>query len=92
MFAPFSRFNGRDPAPEGTEGDFVRELRVEQAREPRSRRLELVLAICWVLVIAKCFAVHWAVKHYAVPFNAWWLIGPTLAFATLCTWIYWRRD
>jgi hypothetical protein len=27
-----------------------------------------------------------------VPFNPWWLIGPTVAFASLCTWLYWRRD
>jgi hypothetical protein len=92
MFAPLSRFNPRRPDPDEIEGAFVHGVRIEHPREPRSRRLELVLAICWVLVLAKCAAVHWAVKHYAVPFNAWWLIGPTLAFASLCTLVYWRRD
>lgn len=61
-------------------------------REPRSRRSELVLAIGWLLVLAKSAAVHWACRTYAVPFDPWWIIGPTFAFATLCTWLYLRRD
>jgi hypothetical protein len=64
----------------------------EGSGEPRSRRVELVLAIGWVLVLIKSVVVHWACEHYGVPFNAWWLIGPTLVFAALCTWLYWRRD
>jgi hypothetical protein len=92
MFAPLSRFFNRSPDPAEIEHPFVQELRVEHAREPRSRRLERVLAIGWMLVLAKCVAVYWACRVYSVPFNPWWLIGPTLAFATLCTWIYWRRD
>lgn len=62
------------------------------AREPRSRRSELVLALGWALVLLKCAAVWWACRHYPVPFSAWWLILPTLLFASLCTWIYVRRD
>lgn len=92
MFAPFFRFTTRTPDPEEFEHPFVRELRVEHPREPRSRRLEFALIVGWALVIAKCAAVWWLCRTYAVPFNAWWLIGPTLAFATLCTLLYWRRD
>ena len=92
MFAPLARFFARRPDPAETDRAFVRAVRVEHAREPRSRRLELVLALGWVLVIAKSAAVHWACRAYAVPFNAWWLIGPTLVFAALCTALYWRRD
>jgi hypothetical protein len=92
MFAPFSRFRQRLPDPAEAEHAFVQEVNVGHAREPRSRRLEVVLAIGWVLVLAKCVAVWWACRAYAVPFNPWWLIGPTLAFASLCTWVYWRRD
>jgi hypothetical protein len=92
MFAPLSRFSSRRPDPDEIDAAFVRGVRIEHPREPRSRRLELVLAICWVLVIAKCVTVHWACRTYAVPFNPWWLIGPTLAFAGLCTLVYWRRD
>jgi hypothetical protein len=90
MFAPLSRFFRR-PDPTAVEHAFVRGLRVDHAREVRSRRLERVLALGWVLVLLKSVLVHWAVSHYQVPFNAWWLIGPTFAFAALCTWLYWRR-
>ena len=92
MFAPFSRFPGRQPDPDDTGGDFVHELRVEHPREPRSRRLELVLAVGWLLILLKCAAIYWACHRYQVPISPWWLIVPTLAFATLCTVVYWRRD
>ena len=92
MFAPLSRFFHRQPDPTEIDQAFVKEVRVEHPREPRSRRAEIVIAVGWVLVAAKCVAVHWACKRYHVPFNPWWLIGPTLAFATLCTLVYWRRD
>lgn len=92
MFAPLSRFFHRQPDPDELERAFVRELRVEHPREPRSRRVELVLAVCWLLIAAKCALIHWACHHYRVPINPWWLIGPTLAFAALCTAVYWRRD
>lgn len=92
MFAPLTRFFARRLDPAENEHDFVRGLRVEHPREPRSRRSELILAIGWVLILAKCVALHWLIRAYAVPIHPWWLIGPTLAFATLCTWLYWRRD
>ena len=92
MFAPLSRFFARRPDPHEVDRAFVRELRIEQPREPRSRRLELILAVCWVLVIAKSAAIYWACHHYAVPVSPWWVILPTLFFAGVCTLLYWRRD
>lgn len=92
MFAPLSRFLHRQPDPSESELAFVEELHVEHPREPRSRRLELVLAVCWVLILAKCAVIYWACHRYQVPISPWWLIGPTLAFAALCTVVYWRRD
>ena len=62
------------------------------SREPRSRRSELVLIVGWLLVFAKIAAVRWACRAYAVPIDPWWIIGPTLLFAALCTWLYVRRD
>jgi hypothetical protein len=90
MFAPLSHFPRRDP--DEIESPLIQETRVEHPREPRSRKLELVLAVCWVLVIAKCAFVYWACLRYEVPISPWWIIGPTLAFASLCTLVYWRRD
>lgn len=93
MFAPLSRFFHRQPDPSEAEQAFVRELRVEHAREPRSRRSEIVLIVGWVLILAKCGAIWWICRVYPeVKVGPWWLIGPTLAFATLCTVLYWRRD
>lgn len=63
-----------------------------QTRAPRNRRSEIVLAVGWALVLAKCLTISWAIRAYSVPIHPWWLIGPTLAFAALCTWLYWRRD
>lgn len=65
------------------------------AREPRDRRSELVLTIGWALVLIKCAVVWWICRH--VPsvrenIGAGWVIVPTLLFASLCTWVYVRRD
>jgi hypothetical protein len=92
MFAPLFRFRHRQPDPRDLDQGFFHETRVDHPREPRSRRVERVLVIGWILVLAKCLFVAWAVKHHPVPFHAAWLIGPTLAFAALCTLVYWRRD
>lgn len=91
MFAPLSRFFRR-PDTEAANHAFVEGLRVEHPREPRSRRSERVLAICWVLIVAKSVAIHWACARYSVPISPWWIILPTLAFGAVCTLVYWRRD
>ena len=91
MFAPFRQSPRNDPAAGEFDRAFVRETRVEHPREARSRRSEWVLAIGWALVVVKCLAVFWACRTYAVPIGPWWIAGPTLVFAALCTLIYWRR-
>jgi hypothetical protein len=59
-----------------------------------SRKQVAFLSAAWLLIIAKCFAVSWAVDHWKVPFNAGWLIYPTLAFAALATllWFFHREQ
>jgi hypothetical protein len=71
----------------GYEQEFVREVKV-RSRPPRSRKLELIIAVCWVLIALKTAFVLWAVPHYHIPFSPLWVIVPTLIFATVCTAIY----
>ena len=39
----------------------------------------------WLVIAAKCVFVRWAFVHWAVPFNAWWIVLPTLIFAVVVT-------
>jgi len=43
------------------------------------------LGIAWLVIVAKCFLVAWAVPHYHVPIAPWVVIGPTLFFGGLVT-------
>ncbi|WP_221032876.1 hypothetical protein [Actomonas aquatica] len=70
---------------------FVREVTVKRPVQ-RSRRSELLIAIGWICVFAKCWGSFWLVEHYQMPFSAWWIALPTLAAAALCTWVYLRRN
>jgi hypothetical protein len=91
MFAPLVQLFRRRPDPESVDIAFVRDVRVTRPRVARRRRTELVLGLGWVCVIAKSFAVDALCEAYAIPFAPFWLIGPTVAFAALCTWVYVRR-
>jgi hypothetical protein len=90
MFANLLQWIQRRAAPD-YEQAFVAEVRVHR-RTPRNRRSELLLAVGWALVIIKCWAMFWLVSHYTMPFNAWWIVGPTVLSAAVCTWIYVRRE
>lgn len=81
----------RHLSPRAAEDPFVREVNVTRP-VPRSRRSEWLLVIGWFLISLKCWATFWAVEHYAMPINAWWIVAPSLAAAAICTWIYWRRN
>jgi len=90
MFADLVRLISRRP-PLDYERGFVREVRVSE-RAPRNRRVERVIAICWVIILVKSFAVLWLFDRYNVPVNALWVIAPTVVFAALCTVVYLLRD
>jgi membrane protein YdbS with pleckstrin-like domain len=90
MFADLVRLIHRKPAAH-YERSFVREVRVA-GRAPRNRRVERVIAVCWVLIVIKSFAVVWLFNRYHVPVNPLWVIGPTIIFAALCTVVYLLRD
>lgn len=75
-------------APPGYDLAFVKEVQKSAAREPRSRRLERVLVICWVLIAIKTWAVMVLIHHFKVPINPWWINAPTLGAGAICTLIY----
>lgn len=55
--------------------------------------MNVIIAVCWILIGLKCIAVTWATQRYHVPFSPLWIILPTLAFAALATGLYYRlRD
>ncbi len=91
MLANFFKLFTRPSAGENYERAFVEEVRAVVPREPRSRRSERIIAAGWVLIGLKCWGVWWLVQTYQVPFSAWWINGPTLAFAALITFVYLRR-
>lgn len=46
----------------------------------------------WVLILAKCAAVAWAIDHWNVPINPAWIIAPTLLIAALATGVWFGAD
>jgi hypothetical protein len=55
-----------------------------------SRFARWFLGVAWLVIVAKCFVVWWAIPHYHVPVHPLWIIGPTLFFAALVT-VIWTR-
>ena len=90
MFANLLRLLHREPGNDYNQA-FVREIRVRR-RASRSRRSELLLGAGWALIAIKTVAMFWLVDTYSMPFNAWWIVAPTLLAAAICTWIYLRRE
>lgn len=43
------------------------------------------MAIAWIVIIAKCGWVWWAVDHWHLPFHPLWIVLPTLVAAALAT-------
>lgn len=70
---------------------FIREIRVER-RLPRNARSEKLLLWGWILIALKSVAMFWLVDHYKMPFDAWWIVAPTLIAAGVCTWVYLKRN
>jgi hypothetical protein len=77
--------------PEGYDFAFVKDVRKPVVPEARSRRLEVVLAACWVLIGLKAWGVTALIQRYQVPLDPWWINAPTVAAGAICTLIYLRR-
>lgn len=58
---------------------------------PVSSRARIVMFVAWVLVIAKCVWVLWAIDRWDVPIAPAWVIAPTLVAALLATVLFVRR-
>ena len=43
------------------------------------------LGAVWLLILAKCAVVWWAMAHWSVPFHPAWIVAPTLLLAALAT-------
>lgn len=89
MFSNLLQLIARRPSPDYEQG-FVHEVRTVP-RRVRNRRIERLFFLAWVLIAIKSAVVLWAVPHYHIPFSPFWVIGPTVIFAALCTAVYWRR-
>lgn len=66
---------------------FIEEVRPVRTQKTSSWANRLIVG-GWVLVAIKSWVVWWACAHYALPFHPMWVIGPTVAFAALCTGVY----
>jgi len=67
-------------------------LPIDFAQSPR--RVRWFMGIAWVLIVVKCVVVWWAMGHWQVPFHPMWIVGPTVAFATLASalWLTHQED
>ena len=54
----------------------------------RRRRVRNVILACWAVILVKSVTVVWVVGHYHLPFNPMWVIGPTVTFAALATFVF----
>jgi hypothetical protein len=89
MFPNLFQLISRRPPPDYELG-FVEEVKTVR-RRARNPRIERLFLIAWILIAFKSAFVIWAVDHYHIPFNALWVIVPTVVFAGLCTVVYFRR-
>lgn len=73
------------------EAAFIRDVDTGP-RPTRNPQVERLIWVGWILIVFKSLLVAWACSRYPVPFHPLWIIGPTVAFAALCTGVYlWRR-
>lgn len=85
----FRLITGRTGAEDDT--DFVEEVTLREKRRP-SRSVERLILVAWVIIVAKCFVVAWAIERYAIPVQPGWVVVPTLFMAAICTALYYWKD
>lgn len=57
-------------------------------------RMRWFLGVAWIVILAKCVLVWWAMNHWNVPIHPAWVVVPTLLLAGLATalWIAPHED
>jgi hypothetical protein len=91
MFANLIQLiTGRPPPPEVERTAFVKEVRIHH-RQPRNKRVERFILICWILIAVKHVLIIWACRQYPVPFHQLWVNFPTWLLGVLATGIYYGR-
>jgi hypothetical protein len=71
----------------GKASPFIKEISVSDVPETSPWATRLIVG-GWILIGIKSIVVWWACAHYALPFHPLWVVGPTVAFAALCTGVY----
>lgn len=81
---PGERQGMRSGAPgPGLNWGMIHPLHVDATRFPV--RMRWFLGLAWIVVLAKCVLVWWAMVHWHVPIHPAWIVLPTLMFAALAT-------
>ena len=67
-------------------------VHVDLAQYPS--RVRWFKGLAWIVIVAKCVLVWWAMAHWRVPFHPMWIVGPTLVFAALASvlWVTHREE
>ena len=91
MFANLIQLiTGRPASPDLERHAFVAEVKVRRT-EPRNRKVERMIFVCWVLIAIKHVLIIWVCRHYPVPFHQLWVNFPTWLLGALATGIYYGR-
>jgi hypothetical protein len=89
MLPNFLQLFGRQPD-DDYERAFVQDVAVREQPQ-RSRRVERLIYLGWLLIAAKSVLVWWACMKYHVPIHPLWIVAPTVMFGLLCTAVYFGR-
>lgn len=65
---------------------MIHPLHLDESRYPV--RMRWFLAAAWIVILAKCALVWWAIAHWQVPVHPAWVIVPTLLCAALATGVW----
>lgn len=63
---------------------------LDESRQPGLMRW--IVAVAWIVIVAKCAVVWWAINRWNVPVHPLWVVGPTLATAAFATLLWVTHD